>query len=134
MFPLLWTALTLVVVAGFWLPAAVSAEPKPTPSASLTPAAASRLRTILDMNGHPLPAHPAASVDGVVTNVKYGSGLITVHAGDHHDVEIVVLPSTTIVGKHAGFFTFSDLRRGAHVHVLMSERGGIFVAQMIDVR
>lgn len=107
-----------------------SASPEPEATVSATP---SHLQSLLNPAGSPLPAHPAGSIDGVITTVNYGAGELTVLADKHRSVKITVLPSTTIAGPHGEFFTFSNLRRGVRVHVVMNERGDIFVAQIIDV-
>ncbi|HEV3157202.1 MAG TPA: hypothetical protein VGZ00_07635 [Candidatus Baltobacteraceae bacterium] len=128
-------AISLVFAAFFCIAGSVCADPQttPTPVSASSPASASRLRSVLDISSHPLPAHPAGTADGVVTQVNYSTGVMVVRQGSR-TFEIVVLPSTPIVGSSSEYFTFSDIRRGVHVHVLMNQRGDIFVAQMIDVR
>jgi hypothetical protein len=78
------------------------------------------------------PARNAGAIDGQVTAVDYHAGKITVKAGNAQ-YDITVLPSTSIEGHNDTFHTIADIRPGARVRVLMSERDGTYTAQIIHL-
>ena len=79
------------------------------------------------------PAKDAGSIDGTVTAIEYRAGMMSVAAGARH-LDVTILPSTNITGKGDGFRTIADIHKGAHVHVLLSQRGETYSAQIITLR
>ncbi len=78
-------------------------------------------------------AKNAGSIDGVVTAIDYQASTMAVAAGARK-VGVTILPSTNIQGPGNGFRSISDIKKGAHVRVLMSERGKTLTAQIITLR
>jgi hypothetical protein len=76
------------------------------------------------------PAKNAGSIDGQVVAVDYKVGHITVKAATTQ-YDVVVLPSTEFRGHNNNFHTIADIQKGAHVHVMMSQRAGTYTAQII---
>jgi hypothetical protein len=77
-------------------------------------------------------AKNAGTVEGDVVAVDYRTGTISVQSGSRR-IEIVVLPSTNIVGSDK-FHTIADIQKGSHVVVILSQRGGTYSAQIIRLR
>ncbi len=75
----------------------------------------------------------AGSINGRVVAIDYRSGMMTVDA-PRGRFDVIVLPSTNIQGPNGGFRTIADVVRGAKVHVLMSQRGNEFIAQIITLK
>ena len=114
---------------------AVSAQVHPgvTPAAGVAPGnGGARIQSVLDSSAHPWVARPIGRAEGVVTDVNYAGGVMIIRSGGR-SIEVVVLPSTPIVGRSSAFYAFSDIRRGARVQVLMNQRGSTYVAQMITL-
>ena len=111
-------ALTLTPIAGF---AAAHAER----GASVSVAS-------VDTSKNPDTAKSAGTIDGQVSAIDYRAGTMSVQAGTRK-VDVVVLPSTNIQGAGNTFHTIADIKKGAHVRVLMSQRGSVFTAQLINL-
>jgi Cu/Ag efflux protein CusF len=79
-----------------------------------------------------LSAKDAGSIDGHVKSIDYNTGLMTVEVahGAKKTYEVMVVPGTSIVGAK-DFHTIADLKKGAHVQVLMSQHGSTYTAQSI---
>jgi hypothetical protein len=77
-------------------------------------------------------AKDAGTIEGDVVGVDYRTGTIAVQSGARR-IEIVVLPSTNIVGSDK-FHTISDIQKGSHVVVILSQRAGTYSAQIIRLR
>jgi len=79
-----------------------------------------------------LSAKDAGSIDGHIKSIDYNTGLMTVEVahGAKKTYDVMVVPGTNIQGAKA-FHTIADLKRGAHVQVLMSEHGSTYTAQSI---
>jgi molecular chaperone DnaK (HSP70) len=77
-------------------------------------------------------AKNAGTIEGQVVAVDYRTGTIAVQAGSRR-LEIVVLPSTNIVGSDK-FHTIADIQKGSRVSVLLSQRAGTYSAQIIRLR
>jgi hypothetical protein len=77
-------------------------------------------------------AKNAGTIEGDVVAVDYRTGTIAVQSGSRR-LEIVVLPSTNIVGSDK-FHTIADIQKGSRVVVILSQRGGTYSAQIIRLR
>jgi hypothetical protein len=77
-------------------------------------------------------AKNAGTIEGTVVAVDYREGTIAVQSGTRR-IDVVVLPSTNIQG-HDNFHTIADIQKGSHVVVILSERAGTFIAQIIRLR
>jgi hypothetical protein len=77
-------------------------------------------------------AKNAGTIEGDVVAVDYRTGTISVQSGSRR-IEIVVLPSTNIVGSDK-FHTIADIQKGSHVVVILSQRAGTYSAQIIRLR
>jgi hypothetical protein len=77
-------------------------------------------------------AKNAGTIEGEVVAVDYRAGTIVVQSGGRR-VDVVVLPSTNIQG-HDNFHTIADIAKGSRVSVILSERAGTFIAQIIRLR
>jgi len=120
-------------LAAFALPLAFSLVPFGTrASAAVLPLpAAVAVRADDDADkATAVPAKNAGSIDGQVVSVDYKLGHIGVKAGGTQ-YDIVVSPSTEFRGHNNNFHTIADIQKGAHVHVMMSERAGTYTAQII---
>jgi hypothetical protein len=122
--------LLLVVIAGWALlgvalPGAVrpaeaaDCGPGPSVSAASVPAAEA-------------PGRDAGSIDGKVSEIDYRGSHMTVLAGKRC-YAILIQPSTSIFGKGKDFYEIADIKRGSHVEVLLSEKGGAYIAQIIHL-
>ncbi|MBC5799269.1 MAG: hypothetical protein GIX03_05685 [Candidatus Eremiobacteraeota bacterium] len=118
-------ALALATFAATLAPAAASAS---------SPAAVGAQRAVADATPSPEPqAKNAGSIGGLVASVDYGASTMTVTAGSRH-LQIHVLPSTNIQGPGNAFHTIADIKKGAHVRVLMSQVGSTYNAQLITLK
>lgn len=78
-------------------------------------------------------AHNAGVVRGIIENVDYSGGMVTIRTRGHELVSIAVVPSTAIYQRDQ-YGTFSDLRHGQSVEISMYEVDGRLVAQSIRVK
>lgn len=118
-------ALSLIILAAMFGPAAASAS---------RPSAAAGPRAVADATTSPEPqAKNAGSIDGQVASVDYGASTMMVTAGSRH-LQIHVLPSTNIQGPGNAFHTIADIKKSAHVRVLMSQVGSTYNAQLITLK
>jgi hypothetical protein len=79
------------------------------------------------------PGKDAGTIDGRVGSIEYHTGRMTVdvsRGGVKKTYDVVVVPGTNIQGAK-GFHTIADLKKGAHVQVLMSQHGSTYTAQII---
>jgi len=75
-------------------------------------------------------AKDAGSIDGEVVSVDYRTNRMTVRsAGQTYDV--TVLPSTDFRGRTNTFRGITDIKRGARVNVMLSQREQTLTAQII---
>jgi hypothetical protein len=123
--------LFLVVFAAALLSAgAVPAQMRPVSAADCAPAqalAAEKTTAAVEA-----PGRAAGSVGGKVADIDYRGSRMTVTAGKRC-YDILIQPSTNIVGKGKGFYEIADIKRGARVQVLLSEKGGAYIAQIIHL-
>ena len=108
----------VIVLAVFFVPAAVQAAPPPAPAPSGTVA-----------------VEPAAQSGGVlfgrVANVNYQSGVVTVDSTTHGRVDVSTMPTTSVQSDDPGYHTLSDVSRGSKVQIFISRTAGKIVAQII---
>ena len=79
------------------------------------------------------PGKSGGTIDGVVTAIDYRSSTMSVAAGSRK-VDVLILPSTNIEGPNNGFRTIADIAKGSRVRVLLSQRAGLYTAQIITLR
>jgi hypothetical protein len=99
--------------------AAADCDPGPSLSALAVPAAEA-------------PGRDAGSVLGKVSEIDYRGSRMTVLAGKRC-YTILIQPSTSILGKGKDFYEIADIKRGARVEVLLSEKAGAYIAQIIHL-
>jgi hypothetical protein len=97
----------------------------------------------LGLLGIPLSAHaqsaaPAAATDGGmiegrVTNVDYQRGLLHLVTPHRENVEVSIMPTTSVQGNDPGYHAITDVSRGSKVQILASRIGGRLVAQIIKL-
>lgn len=78
-------------------------------------------------------AHDAGVVRGVIADVDYSGGMLTIKTRGHDVVSVAVVPSTAIY-QRAQYGTFSDLHRGQTVEISVYEVDGRLVAQTIRLK
>jgi hypothetical protein len=78
------------------------------------------------------PARDAGEIEGRVEQIDYHAGRMTIAVG-RRMYEVVVQPSTSISGRSKAFYEIADIKRGAHVEVLMSQKAGTYIAQIIHI-
>jgi hypothetical protein len=78
------------------------------------------------------PGRSAGTIEGKVSEIDYRGSRMTVTAGKRC-YDILVQPSTSIVGKGKDFYEIADIKRGARVEVLLSEKAGAYIAQIIHL-
>lgn len=86
-----------------------------------------------DVAGAAASAKSGGMIDGQVTAIDYRSNTMSVASGSRK-VDVTILPSTNIQGPNNGFRTIADIQRGSHVRVLLSQRAGLYPAQIITLR
>ncbi len=75
-------------------------------------------------------AKDAGSIDGEVVSVDYRTNRMSVRSGGQV-YDVTVLPSTDFRGKTTGFRAITDIKRGAHLTVMLSQRAKMLTAQII---
>jgi len=70
------------------------------------------------------------SIEGEVVSVDYRTSHFGVKSGTTV-YDVTVLPSTDFRGSNNAFRGFSDIKKGAHITVMLSQRATSFVAQII---
>jgi len=78
------------------------------------------------------PGRDAGSIDGKVSEIDYRGSRMTVLAGKRC-YDVLIQPSTSITGKGKDFYEIADIKRGSRVEVLLSEKGGAYIAQIIHL-
>ncbi|GAC1524154.1 MAG: hypothetical protein NVS2B8_07580 [Vulcanimicrobiaceae bacterium] len=78
-------------------------------------------------------ARNAGSIDGEVTSVDYRTNRMSVRAGGTN-YDVTVLPSTDFRGRTNSFHGITDIKRGEHVSVMLSQRAQTLTAQIIHLR
>lgn len=75
----------------------------------------------------------AGSIEGEVVSVDYRTSRFSVRSGTT-TYDVVVLPSTDFQGRNNAFRGIIDIKKGAHVNVMLSQRASTYVAQIIHLR
>jgi hypothetical protein len=88
-------------------------------------------RAQVDVN---VRARNGGVIEGQVVAVDYRAGTMAVQTPNRGRVDVIVLPSTNIQDAKNKFHTIADIDRGAHVQVFTSQRGALFIAQIIHLR
>lgn len=78
-------------------------------------------------------ARDAGSAEGRVLFVDRVHGRMLLES-PRGQIDIMVLPSTTIVERGGEFHSIADIRRGQRVQVFLSRRAGAYFAQVIRLR
>jgi hypothetical protein len=78
-------------------------------------------------------ARDAGSAEGRVLFVDRVRGRMLLES-PRGQIDIMVLPSTTIVEHGGEFHSIADIRRGQRVQVFISRRAGVNFAQIIRLR
>ena len=81
----------------------------------------------------PAPAIDGGMIEGRVTNVDYQRGLLHLATSNRGNLEVSVMPTTSVQANDAGYHAFSDVSRGSKVQILASRIGGKLVAQIIKL-
>jgi len=84
-----------------------------------------------------VPERSAGEIDGKVAEVDYHGERLVVAVpwpNGKKRYAIVVMPSTTIIGRGRDFYEISDIKKGAHISVLLSLKAGTYIAQIIHLR
>lgn len=129
---LLKSSLAAAVLAA-WAGTAVLAAPAPVPVPATLPAAKASASPSAAAADEALPSKDGGTVDGRISRIDYHSGVMTVDVGDgggRKSIDILVVPGTNIQGQK-DFHTIADLKKGAHVQVLISRHGTTNTAQII---
>jgi hypothetical protein len=82
------------------------------------------------------PARNAGQIDGRVEDIDYHSGRMTIVVpwpAGRKTYDVIVQPSTSISGQSKAFYEIADIKKGAHVEVLMSQKAGTYIAQIIHL-
>ncbi len=85
-------------------------------------------------DARPSRAKNRGVVAGEVADIDYGRGVIILQTQHRGKLEIVVSPSTSILGRENEYGTISDIARGSRLSVFISEVDGRLVAQIIHIR
>ena len=83
----------------------------------------------------PAAAHAskdAGSVEGEVVSVDFRNSRFSVRSGGIV-YDVVILPSTDFEGRNNSFRGITDIKKGAHVNVMLSQRAETFTAQIIHL-
>jgi len=122
--------LLLVVLAGLLLLGmTLPGSTRPAGAADCNPGPAVSAASV---PGVEAPGRDAGSVDGRVMEIDYRGSHMTVLAGKRC-YAILIQPSTSITGKGKDFYEIADIKRGSRVEVLLSEKGGAYIAQIIHL-
>jgi hypothetical protein len=73
-------------------------------------------------------------IDGEVVAVDRRAGTLSIQTPNRGRIDVIVLPSTNIQDTKNKFHTIADIDRGDRVDVFVSQRGSLFIAQIIRLR
>jgi hypothetical protein len=73
-------------------------------------------------------------IDGQVVAVDHRAGTLSIQTPNRGRIDVIVLPSTNIQDAKNKFHTIADIDRGDRVEVFVSQRGPLFIAQIIHLR
>ncbi len=77
-------------------------------------------------------AKDAGSIEGEVISVDYRTSRMTVRSGNTI-YDVTILPSTDFQGRTNSFRGITDIKRGEHVNVMLSQRASTLTAQIIHL-
>lgn len=100
--------------------------------AGMPSASAARAYVVADAKKDQPQTKNAGTIDGHVAAISYPGSTMTVVAGSRH-MQVHILPSTNIQGPGDGFHSIADIKKGAHVRVLLSQTGTTYNAQLITL-
>ena len=66
--------------------------------------------------------------------VDHRAGTLSIQTPNRGRIDVIVLPSTNIQDAKNKFHTIADIDRGDRVEVFVSQRGPLFIAQIIHLR
>ncbi|MGP6157271.1 MAG: hypothetical protein ACLPYS_07150 [Vulcanimicrobiaceae bacterium] len=81
-----------------------------------------------------LQARNGGVLDGQVVAIDRRAGTLSIQTQNRGRVDVIVLPSTNIQDSKNKFHTIADIDRGDRVDVFVSQRGSLFIAQIIHLR
>jgi len=130
---LIQSALLVVFSAATWAGSAAAASSLAAPTSS--PSAAKDAPSPSDAAApdEAPAANAGVTIDGRISSIDYHSGKMTVDVGEgggRKSYDVLVVPGTNIQGQK-DFHTIADLKKGAHVEVLISRHGSTNTAQII---
>lgn len=73
-------------------------------------------------------------LQGEVVAVDRRAGTLSIRTQNRGLVDVIVLPSTNIHDSKNAFHTIADIARGARIEVFVSQKGQLFIAQIIHLR
>ncbi len=111
---------------------AVAATPALGHGRTSTPSLSSSRLVAIAAKNDPPASKNAGTIDGHVAAVSYSASTVTVATGGRR-VLVHVLPSTNIQGPSNAFHTIADIKKGAHVRILLSQTGSTYNAQLITL-
>jgi hypothetical protein len=81
-----------------------------------------------------VPSKSAGEVEGQIVSMDYQRSLLSLQTKSRGKLDILVLPSTNIVDKDNGYASIADLKKGARVKILLSQRASTLNAQIIQLQ
>lgn len=129
----------LTIVPLLLIAASLTAFPRVSEAARVPATAMPSVALAADGNDDPsgdksqVRTKDAGSVEGEVVSVDYRTSHFSVKSGTTV-YDIVVLPSTDFQGRNNAFRGMIDIKKGAHVSVMLSQRATTYVAQIIHLR
>lgn len=78
-------------------------------------------------------ARDGGLIDGRVKYIDVQRSMLGVDS-PKGNVDVTVMPSTSIESRDAGYHVFSDIKPGQRVSIMSSFVGGKYVAQIIRIR
>jgi hypothetical protein len=106
---------TVVVLLALLVPIAAVAAPTPAPPATER------------------AARDGGMIDGRLITVDYQKSTLAIDGGSRGRLVVIVMPSTSIQAKEAGYHSILDLKPGEHVQIFSSVSADQYVAQIIRI-
>jgi hypothetical protein len=133
MFGLPLVALALLTVFGAVAPAPARADENERPPWPALRAAVGS-EGGLKSGTSALQARNGGVIEGEVVAVDHRAGTLSIQTANRGRIDVIVLPSTNIQDSKNKFHTIADIDRGERVDVFVSQRGPLFIAQIIHLR
>lgn len=89
---------------------------------------------LLSLGAHPPVPHDGGMLHGPILRIDYIEGRMVMRDRRKKNVDVYILPSTSIQGPASGYHTIADLKRGAIIDVLTSVEGRRTNAEIIKIR